>query len=44
MIEVHLQALHLARDFDRRAAPLAARGIGIICGDVPAIDMRPAVE
>lgn len=44
MIEVHLQALRLGRDFDQRAAPLAARGVGIICDDVPPIAMRPVLD
>lgn len=36
-IEAHLDALFFAKDLDQRAAPLQARGIAIICDDVPPI-------
>lgn len=43
VFELHLQSLRLGRDLDGRAAPLAADGLAIICGDVPAIDFRPSL-
>lgn len=43
LLELHLRSLSLTRDLDGRAAPLAADGIAIVCGDVPPIETRPAL-
>ncbi len=40
-LKLHLQGLRLAVDLDRRAAPLQALGIPILCNDVPALDIAP---
>lgn len=40
---LHLQGLSLARDMDRQAAPIQARGIPILCQDVPPIDLTPTL-
>ena len=43
LLELHLLSFSLGRDLDRRAAPLAADGVRIICDDVPTIATRPSL-
>lgn len=40
-LKLHLQGLKAAVGFDERAAPLQARGIPILCQDVPPLDVSP---
>lgn len=42
-LELHLQGLGIAADLDRMAAPLQARGIPILCQDVPPVSIRPTL-
>ncbi len=44
VLVLHLKSVPLAVAVDKRAAPLAARGLGIICDDVPSIDLMPNLD
>ncbi len=41
VLELHLKSIPLAVALDRRAAHLAARGVRVLCDDVPVIDVKP---